>query len=160
MKPIILFALFLFSINSYAYLTPNDFNNLNANGNLSPDEIRFSQDSISQCFSNGEDIDTLITALEDGDVTRDDVPAIRIVVVSPAAAIRPTPPANPPIIGEGVYTLDNRRLYAFQQAGVNIRYTKLNNIPNTQRFKFTTDDDGQTINIRVRVGGCPGANAN
>jgi hypothetical protein len=47
-----------------------------------------------------------------------------------------------------VYTLDNRRLYAHQQAGVPVEYQKLDQIPKRQRFKFSTDNDGTSIQVR------------
>ena len=51
-----------------------------------------------------------------------------------------------------VYTLDNRRLYGFQQAyeqtGFNIPYQKLDSVPSQQLFKFTTQNNGTLIIIR------------
>ena len=48
-----------------------------------------------------------------------------------------------------VFTLDNRRLYSFQQAGIKeIPYIKLNDIPANQNFKFTTINEGKSIEVR------------
>jgi hypothetical protein len=51
-----------------------------------------------------------------------------------------------------IYTLDNRRLYGFQQVyektGFDIPYQKLENVPSQQLFKFTTQNDGMSILIR------------
>ena len=46
------------------------------------------------------------------------------------------------------YTLDNRRLKAFQEAGVDIPYEKLDAILESEMFKFTTTNSGATIEIR------------
>lgn len=37
-----------------------------------------------------------------------------------------------------IYTLDNRRLKAFQDAGVPVNYEKLHSIPENELFKFST----------------------
>jgi hypothetical protein len=50
-----------------------------------------------------------------------------------------------------VFTLDNRRLKAFQDAGIPIPFEKLDAIPKREMFKFTTVNDG--IDIVVRPGG-------
>ncbi|QAR31105.1 hypothetical protein EQP59_07045 [Ornithobacterium rhinotracheale] len=47
-----------------------------------------------------------------------------------------------------IYTLDNRRLKVFQEAGIDIPYTKLDKIPESEMFKFTTKNEGKTIEIR------------
>ncbi|HEY9131562.1 MAG TPA: hypothetical protein VIM98_07365 [Dyella sp.] len=51
-----------------------------------------------------------------------------------------------------IYTLDNHRLYGFQQAyeqaGFDIPYQKLDSVPSQQLFKFTTQNDGTSILIR------------
>ncbi len=47
-----------------------------------------------------------------------------------------------------IFTLDNRRLYAFQKAGVEVPYQKLDAIPKRELFKFTTQNDGASILIR------------
>jgi hypothetical protein len=47
-----------------------------------------------------------------------------------------------------VFTLDNRRLYAFKQAGVEVPYVKLSSIPKKENFKFTTTNSGTSIEVR------------
>lgn len=51
-----------------------------------------------------------------------------------------------------IHTLDNRRLYGFQQAyeqaGFDIPYQKLDSLPSQQLFKFTTRNNGTSIPIR------------
>jgi hypothetical protein len=44
--------------------------------------------------------------------------------------------------------LDNRRLKAFQEAGIEIPYQLLEKIPKREMFKFTTINDGIDIIIR------------
>ena len=46
------------------------------------------------------------------------------------------------------YTLDNRRLKASQEAGVDIPHEKLDAIPESEMFKFTTTSAGTSIEIR------------
>ncbi|MBO9507712.1 MULTISPECIES: hypothetical protein [Thalassospira] len=129
---------------AFAYYGPNDFAGINCSNAIDPDEVRFSQDSISRNFSDGQTVQSLIDGLNNGTVTAADVPPIRLVKVDPSQAVR----NGGHVVAAGVYTLDNRRLYAFKQAGVNIRCTKVDPIPNDQRFKFTTDNDGTAIVVR------------
>jgi hypothetical protein len=55
------------------------------------------------------------------------------------------------VIKDGqIFTLDNRRLKAFQDAGVDIPFVKLDRIPGNQLFKFTTENEGISIEVRPR----------
>lgn len=77
----------------------------------------------------------LIDDLKAGRITADDLPAIRVFEHD----------------GK-IYSLDNRRLKAFQEADISIR-TKpatADEIAN-EAFKFTSKNDG--ISIRIRGGG-------
>ena len=47
-----------------------------------------------------------------------------------------------------VFTLDNRRLKAFQDAGIEVPFVKLDDIPKRELFKFTTKNEGISIVIR------------
>lgn len=47
-----------------------------------------------------------------------------------------------------IFTLDNRRLYSFEQALQDIPYQKLDAIPKRELFKFTTANDGTSLMIR------------
>ena len=47
-----------------------------------------------------------------------------------------------------VFTLDNRRLKAFQDAGINIPFRKLDKIPKRQKSKFSTINEGVDITVR------------
>jgi hypothetical protein len=47
-----------------------------------------------------------------------------------------------------IFSLDNRRLNAFEQAGKDVPYLKLDTIPKREVFKFTTKNDGTSIIVR------------
>jgi hypothetical protein len=49
-----------------------------------------------------------------------------------------------------IHSLDNRRLYSFQEAGVQIPYTKLDVVPKRQLFKFDTQNEGVSVFVRPR----------
>jgi len=100
---------------------------------LKPTSVRFSQDSIAGNFKNGGSVQDLAAQLKAGKVDPSTIPTIHIVVKD----------------GK-FFTLDNRRLKAFQEAGIDIPYTKLDSIPRGERFKFRTKDEG--VDIRVRGG--------
>jgi filamentous hemagglutinin len=98
-----------------------------------PNTIRFTQDSIKNTFKDGHTLTELIDDLKSGRVSADDLPAIRIFEKD----------------GK-IFSLDNRRLKAFQEAGVQIRTIPADEIAN-EAFKFTTTNNGTSI--RVRGGG-------
>jgi hypothetical protein len=100
------------------------FSSLAETGTIDPFQVRFSQSSIGANFKNGNSV---------FDITKisDDIPAIKIVEKDGL-----------------IYTLDNRRLKLFQEAGVPIKYEKLNAIPKKDLFKFTTKNKGKTIKVR------------
>ena len=113
------------------FLTPDEFKQLPNGGTVDPNKIRFSQDSINYNFKppyENQTIDNFAKLIKNGDIKTD---PIRIVEKD----------------GK-VYTLDNRRLQGYQQAGVDVNYNKLNHVPKRQEFKFTTKNDGTSINIR------------
>jgi hypothetical protein len=101
-------------------------------GVVNPSTIRFSQNSISGTFRGGGGVKDLAAGLRNGTVNPSDIPAIRLVE------------------RDGNYfTLDNRRLAAFQEAGVDIPYRMAT--PSeiaSQGWKFTTTNDGTSILIR------------
>jgi filamentous hemagglutinin len=109
-------------------------NALPEGGYVRSERIRFTQDSIKSTFKDGRSVQGLIDDLKAGRVTGDDVPPIRVFERN----------------GE-LYSLDNRRLYAFQEVGVPIR-----TIPATaeevaaEAWKFTTKNDGLSIRVRSR----------
>ena len=69
--------------------------------------------------------------LRSGKVTASDVDPIRIVEKDGL-----------------IYSLDNRRLKAFQDAGLPIQYEKLDNIPVDELRKFTTKNEGVSVRVR------------
>ena len=113
-------------------MTPLEFGALPRTGTIDPKTIRYSQDSISPTFKNdGGDVADLAKALKDGKIDPASIPPIRIVEKDGM-----------------IFTLDNRRLKAFQEAGVPISYTIIDGIPKKDQFKFTTKNDGVEIDVR------------
>ena len=110
-------------------------NEPNADTQPKSSDIRFSQNSISSKFKNGSSVDDMIQGLKTGTIDPSDIPAIRIFEKDRV-----------------LYTLDNRRLYAFQQAGIeNIPYqwATSQEIAN-EAWKFTTTNGGVSIEVRGR----------
>jgi hypothetical protein len=100
---------------------------------LTPQNIRFSQDSISSVFKDGSTVDDMIKGLKTGKINPNDVPAIRIFEKEGA-----------------IYSLDNRRLYAFREAGIDnipYRWATKKEITN-EAWKFTTTNGGTEIRVR------------
>jgi hypothetical protein len=64
------------------------------------------------------------------------------------------PPIRLVVLDGKVYTLDNRRLYAFQQAGVDVPYKMATEkeIRDTWGDKFSTRNDGSSIYLRGQDG--------
>jgi hypothetical protein len=104
-------------------------------GVLDSRPIRFTQDSIASKFKGRDSLQDTIEALSEGRISADDFPPIRIFEMNGL-----------------LFTLDNRRLYVFQQLGLPIK-----TIPATMQeiqdesFKFTTSNGGASV--RVRGGG-------
>jgi len=101
---------------------------------VNPKSIRFSQDSIARTFKNGTPLEDTIAGLRSGAISPDSIPAIRV------------------FDRDGLtFTLDNRRLYVFQQAGLPIR-----TVPATAReiaheaYKFHPVNNGSSIRVRGR----------
>ncbi len=108
-------------------------------GFISPSSVRFSQNSVSPNFSAGGSIDDLAVGLRNGSIAPGDVPQIRIFE------------------SDGQWmTLDNRRLVAFQQAGVDVPYrlATAEEIA-AQAWKVTTTNGGTSITIRGGGGSWP-----
>ena len=103
-------------------------------GVIDPALVRFSQASIRDTFQNGRTIADLARGLRDGSVAPRDVPPIRVVER-----------------GGKLFTLDNRRLWAFREAGVDIPYREATDEEGrTEAWKFTTKNDG--LSVRVKPG--------
>jgi RHS repeat-associated protein len=107
------------------------FDDLAKTGKIDPNQVRFSQNSISANFKDGTSVSDLTKGLKNGSISPNDIPAIRIVEKDGLT-----------------FTLDNRRLKAFQDAGLPINYQRLDLIPNNQKFKFTTTNQGTSIDVR------------
>ncbi|MBR7099704.1 MAG: hypothetical protein IKC91_00935, partial [Clostridia bacterium] len=100
---------------------------------LNPEDIRYTQKSISSKFKKDGSIDDMIKGLKDGSISADDVPAIKVFKRN----------------GK-IYSLDNRRLYAFKQAGmktINVQWASKIEVRG-QLWKFTTITDGLSIRVR------------
>ncbi|WP_168735497.1 RHS repeat protein [Cohnella fermenti] len=103
-----------------------------AKGLMDSGVIRFTQDSISKVFKNGVNLDDTIKALKSGVLDPNDLPEIRIFNMN-----------------GNWFTLDNRRLYAAQQAGTQIKYVLATLEEITKdAWKFTTKNEGVSIKVR------------
>jgi RHS repeat-associated protein len=105
-----------------------------------PKKIRFTQDSIGAKFKDGTSVDDLIRDLKSGKVKPEDVPPIRVFThTGPDGVLKK---------GE-VYSLDNRRLHAFQQAGIPVRTVQATPAEIAKdSFKQTTVNQGTSIRVR------------
>ncbi|PJI95198.1 RHS repeat-associated protein [Luteimicrobium subarcticum] len=101
-------------------------------GFIDPATVRFSQSSIKNTFRDGTTIQSLAEGLRNGSVRARDVPQIRLVER-----------------GGEIFSLDNRRLAAFQQAGVDAPYRMATTaeMPK-EEWKFSTKNGGLSIRIR------------
>ena len=94
--------------------------------------VRFSQSSISRNFSAGGTIDDLAAGLRNGSVNPTSIPPVRLVER-----------------GGSMSTLDNRRLWSFQQAEVPIPYRMATpQEAAAEAWKFTTTSGGTSIRVR------------
>lgn len=116
-------------------LPVKSFADLPNSGTINPKAVRFSQDDIRAGFtdtSKGTIFD-LTEGLKNGTINASEVKAIRLVEKD----------------GK-VFTLDNRRLKAFQDAGVDVPFETVdfNSLTKKDLRKFNTTTDGATIRIR------------
>ena len=103
-------------------------------GMIDPHHVRFCQDSISAVFKGGEGtIEQLTARLRSGAVDPRSVVPIRLFER-----------------GGKLYALDNRRLWAFREAGVPVPYRKAtpDEVRKEVPRKFNPSDDGRTIRVR------------
>ena len=115
-----------------AFLTPEEFSALPRTGSIDPRLIRFSQDSAGANFKPPfGSVDDFADGLADRSIDPASIAPIRIVERNGR-----------------IFTLDNRRLYAFQNAGVDVPYQRLDAVPQRELFKFTTNNNGTSIVIR------------
>ena len=123
------YALSKFTNKAFSFLIKEEFQSLSTTGVIDPRKIRFSQNNIASNFKNGDDVQNLIDKLKSGQ--KIEIEPIRIVEKDGM-----------------IFTLDNRRLYAFQKAGMEIPYVKLDKIPKKENFKFSTTNNGVSIEVR------------
>jgi hypothetical protein len=99
---------------------------------MDPNQVRFSQNSISYWLSQGQTIDDLAEGLRSGQIHAKEIPPLRLVQK-----------------GGLFYTLDNRRLEAFRRAGIEIpwRIATPEEI-DRESWKFTTTNEGISVRIR------------
>ncbi len=105
-----------------------------ADGVMDPSTIRFTQDSASQSFRGGGTVSGLADDLGLNPAHAESVPPIRLVE------------------HEGsMFSLDNRRLVAFQEAGVPVPYRMATSreIRNLWTEHFTTQNGGTSIQMRL-----------
>jgi RHS repeat-associated protein len=103
-----------------------------AGGRIDPRKVRFAQDSIASTFQDGRSIEELAQGLRNGTINPADIPPIRLVEREGA-----------------LFTLDNRRLEAFQRAGVDIPYRMATaSEAAAEGWKFTTTTGGTSVRIR------------
>jgi hypothetical protein len=99
---------------------------------IDPNEVRFSQRSVSYRFRDGRTIDQLAEGLRIGAVKPAEVPPIRLVAR-----------------GGRWFTLDNRRLEAFRRAGVEVPFREATAAEvAAEGWKFTTTNEGVSVVVR------------
>ena len=117
------------------FLTSAQFRGLPMGGSVDPLRVRFSQHSIYPDFRDPSfgSVDDLAQALRSGSVGFSQFKPVRLVEKDGM-----------------VFSLDNRRLYAFQKAGVRLPYIKLEHVPKRQVRKFNTKNDGLSVIVLDR----------
>ncbi len=100
-------------------------------GGIDPKLVRFSQDEVSAAFSNGNTIEQTAAGLRSGYIDPGSIPTVRLFA------------------REGnLFTLDNRRLVAFQKAGITMpfRMATPEEIA-AESWKLTTKNNGISVLI-------------
>jgi len=121
---------------------------------MNPQDVFFSQDSCSP-GGQGYTVNDNIQALQNGSLTPDDLPPIKVFQKDAAMDSWGSltrygysgDPAN--LVNGRWYTLDNRRLLAFLEAGVEdipvIDVSNNEDLIRSQRWKFSTTNGGEDI---------------
>ena len=101
-------------------------------GSLKPETLRFTQDSISNKFTDGTPLRDVIDGLKNGSIDPNGFPPVRVFKS-----------------GDDVFTLDNRRLKVFQEAGFDIKTTPatLDEVAK-EAYKLKTTNGGTSIKVR------------
>jgi hypothetical protein len=104
------------------------------NPTFSQKDIRYTQESIKKSFKDGGTVDDLAAGLKNGSVNKNDIPAIRVFQHTDG----------------NIYSLDNRRLYAFKQAGIDPPQVWAPNdlVQKQIGWKMTTKSNGTSIRLR------------
>lgn len=103
-----------------------------AGGAVNPSTIRFSQSSIGRTFSSGGMLRETIEGLRSGAISPEAFPPIRVLERNGLT-----------------FTLDNRRLFVFQEARVPIRTVSATAEEiAAEAWKFTTRNEGASIRVR------------
>lgn len=104
-----------------------------ATNTVDPNTVRFSQDSASHTFRDGRSVSAMAADLKSGDLLPGNVQPIRLVE------------------RDGLmFTLDHRRLVAFQEAGVRVPFRMATQREITKgASKFTTKNNGTSIQLRL-----------
>ncbi|GHE45309.1 hypothetical protein GCM10018785_13740 [Streptomyces longispororuber] len=103
----------------------------NCKGTIDPKLVRFSQDTVSPRFSSGETIEQTAAGLRSGYVNPETLPTMRLHYKN-----------------GNLYTLDNRRLVAFQKAGIPMPFRMATPEEAAgEAWKFTTKNEGRSIVI-------------
>ncbi len=101
-------------------------------GTISPNLVRFSQDSVGRSFSDGLTIEHVAAGLRSGWIKPGEIPEIRLTVKD-----------------GNLFTLDNRRLVAFQKADMPVPFRMATSEEAAnEAWKFTTVTDGKSILVR------------
>ncbi|KAL4230017.1 hypothetical protein ACF0H5_010404 [Mactra antiquata] len=105
---------------------------------LRPSKIRYSQDSISNRFCDGELIGEVLDDLCDKRIRKRDIPMIEVALVN----------------GKW-YTADNRRLWVFRKLEElgKCRKIPVDEIDEIPPYKMTTQNNGKDVRVRGYPGG-------
>ncbi|QHF01716.1 filamentous hemagglutinin N-terminal domain-containing protein [Pseudomonas asturiensis] len=105
----------------------------NLTGYANPKDIRFTQDSVKNSFSDGKVLQTTIDDLKSGKISPADLPAVRVFEKNGL-----------------VYSLDNRRVLAASAAGVPIKIVPATEAEIAKEIgrKMTTPNNGSIICVR------------
>jgi len=105
----------------------------NLTGYANPKDIRFTQDSVKNSFSDGKVLQTTIDDLKSGKISPADLPAVRVFEKDGL-----------------VYSLDNGRVLAASAAGVPIKIVPATEAEIAKEIgrKMTTPNNGSIICVR------------
>ncbi|HEX4965393.1 MAG TPA: Ig-like domain-containing protein [Thermoanaerobaculia bacterium] len=122
-------------IDTKEFMSVEDFALLAQQGRINPAVVRFSQDSVAYEFKNGNALKDTIEGLRTGKIDPKEFMKKPIRLVEKDGKI---------------YSLDNRRLYVFKEAGIEVPYVKLDHIPADELSKFSTKNDGFSVMVRPK----------